>query len=94
MAKEALIGAANGLAIGLAIAVVTLAIGEDARLGLLVFLAMTFNVFVAGSAGAFIPIVLEKIGVDPAVASSVFVTTLTDIAGFAFLLGLASFLLT
>jgi magnesium transporter len=93
VAKEALIGATNGLAVGLAIALVTLAVGEDPRLGLLVFLAMTFNVFVAGTAGAFIPIVLEKIGVDPAVASSVFVTSLTDIAGFAFLLGLASYLI-
>ncbi len=93
VAKEALIGATNGLAVGLAIALVTLAVGEDPRLGLLVFLAMTFNVFVAGTAGAFIPIVLEKIGVDPAIASSVFVTSLTDIAGFAFLLGLASYLI-
>lgn len=93
VAKEALIGAANGLAVGIAIALVTLAVGEDPRLGLLVFLAMTFNVFVAGSAGAFIPIVLEKVGIDPAIASSVFVTTLTDIVGFAFLLGLASVLL-
>ena len=54
---------------------------------------MSFNAFVAGTAGAFIPIVLEKVGVDPAIASSVFVTTLTDIVGFAFLLGLAGILL-
>jgi magnesium transporter len=93
VAKEALIGATNGLAVGIAIALVTLAMGEDPRLGLLVFLAMSFNVFVAGTAGAFIPIVLEKVGVDPAIASSVFVTTLTDIVGFAFLLGLAGYLL-
>ena len=93
VAKEALIGATNGLAVGVAIALVTLAMGEDPRLGLLVFLAMTFNVFVAGTAGAFIPIVLVKAGIDPAIASSVFVTTLTDIVGFAFLLGLAGFLL-
>jgi len=93
VAKEALIGATNGLAVGIAIALVTLAMGEDPRLGLLVFLAMSFNVFVAGTAGAFIPIVLEKAGIDPAIASSVFVTTLTDIVGFAFLLGLAGFLL-
>ena len=93
VAKEALIGATNGLAVGLAIALVTLALGQDPRLGLLVFIAMSFNIFLAGFAGAFIPIVLEKIGVDPAIASSVFVTTLTDIAGFAFLLGLAGYLL-
>ena len=93
IAKEGLIGATNGLAVGLGIALVTLAFGEGTRLALLVFLAMVFNVFIAGSAGAFIPILLEKLNVDPAIASSVFVTTLTDIAGFAFLLGLASWLL-
>ena len=93
VAKEALIGATNGVAVGVAIALVTLAMGEDPRLGLLVFLAMSFNVFVAGTAGAFIPILLEKAGIDPAIASSVFVTTLTDIVGFAFLLGLAGYLL-
>jgi len=93
VAKESMIGATNGLAIGLAIAIVTLAVGQDPRLGLLVFLAMSGNVIVAGFAGAFIPILLEKLGADPAVASSVFVTTLTDICGFALLLGLAGWLL-
>ena len=45
---------------------------------------------VAGFAGAFVPIVLERVGVDPAVASSIFVTTFTDMVGFLLLLGLAS----
>jgi magnesium transporter len=48
---------------------------------------------VAGFAGAFIPIVLERRGVDPAVASSIFVTTFTDVCGFFFLLWLAANLL-
>ena len=93
IAKEGLIGATNGLMVGMGIALITMAFGQGPRLGLLVFLAMTFNVFIAGSAGAFIPILLEKFDVDPAIASSVFVTTLTDIAGFAFLLGLAGWFL-
>ncbi len=62
-------------------------------LGLVVLLAMWGNLVVASFAGAFVPILLERFGVDPAVASSVFVTTFTDLAGFFLLLGLASALL-
>jgi hypothetical protein len=67
--------------------------GEGPRLGLVVFLAMVGNLMVAGFAGAFIPILLERSGVDPAVASSIFVTTFTDVCGFLLLLGLAGMLL-
>jgi magnesium transporter len=62
-------------------------------LGLVVFMAMAVNLLVAGFAGAFIPIVLERLGVDPAIASSIFVTTFTDTFGFLLLLGLAGWLL-
>ena len=48
------------------------------------------NLIIASFAGAVVPIVLERTGADPAVASSVFVTTFTDLAGFFLLLGLAS----
>ena len=51
------------------------------------------NLLVAGFAGAFIPVVLERFGVDPAIASSIFVTTFTDVCGFLLLLGLAGWLL-
>jgi magnesium transporter len=54
---------------------------------------MTGNLLVAGFAGAFIPILLERKGVDPAVASSIFVTTFTDVCGFLLLLGLAGWVL-
>jgi len=91
--KETLVGAVNGLVVGVAVAVVTLALGEGGRLGLLVFIAMTGNVLIAGCAGAFIPILLQRVGVDPAIASSVFVTTITDIFGFLLLLGLAGIVL-
>ena len=66
---------------------------RGARLGLVVFLAMSGNLLVAGFAGAFIPVVLERFGVDPAIASSIFVTTFTDVCGFLLLLGLAGWLL-
>ena len=87
--KELAIGVVNGLAIGLTVGVVAAVTGQGARLGLVVFLAMTANLVVAGFAGAFIPLLLQRLRVDPAIASSVFVTTLTDMCGFALLLGLA-----
>ena len=58
-------------------------------LGLVVFLAMMGNLLVAGAAGRFIPLVLERLRIDPAVASSIFVTTFTDVCGFLLVLVLA-----
>jgi magnesium transporter len=91
--KELLVGIINGLAMGLVVGMIASFMGEGPRLGLVVFLAMVGNLMVAGFAGAFIPILLERMGVDPAVASSIFVTTFTDVCGFLLLLGLAGWLL-
>ncbi|HZI74210.1 MAG TPA: magnesium transporter, partial [Gemmatimonadales bacterium] len=91
--KEILVGIINGLAMGVVVGIVASLMGEGPKLGLVVFLAMVGNLMVAGFAGAFIPILLERFGVDPAVASSIFVTTFTDVCGFLLLLGLAGLLL-
>ncbi len=89
--KEVAVGLINGAVIGLVAAGVGYMLGErDVYLGLVVMLAMWLNLAVAGFAGAFVPVALEKLGFDPAVASSSFTTALTDILGFFFLLGLAS----
>jgi len=93
LGKEVLVGLINGFANGLVVALVAVLLGEGPKLGLVVFLAMTGNLLVAGFAGAFIPILLERKGVDPAVASSIFVTTFTDVCGFLLLLGLAGWVL-
>ena len=85
--KEVLVGVTNGLAVGVVVGLVAALLGEHPMLGLVVFMAMTVNLLVAGFAGAFIPIVLERFGVDPAIASSIFVTTFTDTFGFLLLLG-------
>jgi magnesium transporter len=90
--KEVLVGMTNGLAIGVVVGGVAALLGERNILGLVVFLAMTGNLLVAGFAGAFIPILLERSGIDPAIASSIFVTTFTDVFGFLLLLGLAGWL--
>jgi magnesium transporter len=91
--KEIVVGIINGLVMGLTVGAVAALIGQGARLGLVVFLAMTGNLMVAGFAGAFIPLMLERFGIDPAIASSIFVTTFTDVCGFLLLLGLAGMLL-
>jgi magnesium transporter len=93
VAKELTVGLLNGVVIGSIAAVAGLLLVSDARFGLVVMLAMWGNLVVASTVGGFIPIFLESIGVDPAVASSVFVTTLTDLAGFFLLLALATSLL-
>ena len=91
--KELTVGVINGLALGFAVGTVAIVTGQGPRLGLVVFLAMALNQGVAGFAGAFIPLMLQRLGIDPAVASSVFVTAFTDMCGFALLLGLAGSLL-
>lgn len=91
--KELLVGLGNGFAIGLAVALAAVLLDRSWLLGVVVLAAMWLNLVVAGFAGAFVPIILERQGVDPAVASSIFVTTFTDLVGFLLLLGLATALL-
>ena len=91
--KEILVGIINGIAIGIVVAGVSVLLGESWRMGMVVFLAMSGNLFVAGFAGSSIPVLLERLGIDPAVASSIFVTTFTDVCGFGLLLGLATAIL-
>jgi magnesium transporter len=62
-------------------------------LGFVIFLAMTGNLVIAGITGSSIPLVLKRVGIDPAIASSIIITTFTDVFGFLLLLGLASKLL-
>jgi magnesium transporter len=59
-------------------------------LGLIIGLAMTGNLIAAGLAGAFVPIILKRLKIDPALASGVIVTAITDMVGFALFLGLAT----
>jgi magnesium transporter len=95
--KEIQVALFNGGAIGLIVAgasgMLALAMGVDARLGLVVLLAMWGNIAMAGFAGSFIPTLLDRVGQDPAVASTVFLTALTDLTGFLLLLGLATIIL-
>jgi magnesium transporter len=95
--KELLVALLNGGVIGVVVATAAAALasvmGADPRLGLVVLLAMWGNIAMAGFAGSFIPTFLDRRGQDPAVASTVFLTALTDMTGFLLLLGLATVLL-
>jgi magnesium transporter len=88
--KELLVGLANGAAMGLLCgATVGLWTGQWVLAGIL-FAAMCVNLVIAGVAGGVVPLLLERLGFDPAVASSIFVTTCTDVGGFFSFLGLAT----
>jgi magnesium transporter len=88
--KEAMVGIGNGLALGLVAALVAWATRGDPVLGVVLGTAMVINMFVAATAGVLIPLGLRAANVDPALASSVFITTMTDVFGFLSFLGLAT----
>jgi magnesium transporter len=88
--KEIVVGIGNGFANGILAAAVVWAFRADPMIGPLLFLAMVFTLFVAAMAGTLIPLGLKAAGVDPALASTVFITTFTDVAGLASFLGLAT----
>jgi len=88
--KEGLIGLGNGLALGAVAGLGAWWLAGDPILGLILGLAMILNMGVAAIAGTLIPLGLRALGVDPALASSVFITTLTDVFGFLSFLGLAA----
>lgn len=88
--KEFSVGLINGAVNGLIVLVVALFYDKNPTLGLVLFLAMTGNLVVAGLTGSGIPLILKRIGIDPAVASSIIITTFTDCIGFLLPLWLAS----
>lgn len=88
--KELLIGSINGVLFAILAGGVTWLWFESLSLGLVIAAAMIINMVVAGLSGTIIPLGLERVGVDPAIASSVFLTTVTDVIGFFAFLGLAA----
>jgi magnesium transporter len=91
--KETLVGLLNGFCFAVIVAVVTYIWFGDGLLAGVIAAAMIMNMIVAGLFGIGIPIVLDKINIDPALASSVFLTTVTDVVGFFAFLGLAAIFL-
>ena len=90
LVKEAVVGVGNGVVLGLIAALVAWGTRGNPVLGLVLCAAMIINMFVAATAGTLVPLGLRAANVDPALASSVFITTLTDVFGFFSFLGLAT----
>lgn len=93
LTKEFVLGLLNGLMFGVTVGIIGFIWKGSFLLGVIVFLAMFLNMIAAAAAGVMIPVMLRAFKVDPALSSSIFLTTVTDVAGFFFFLGLASFLL-
>jgi magnesium transporter len=99
MSKEALLGFANGTVTGIlcGIAMYLFALSQSSphatTLALVVTLAMIGSCAISGVSGAFVPLVLKRMGADPATASSIIVTTATDVASMGLLLGLAALMI-
>ncbi|MCI6276672.1 MAG: magnesium transporter [Clostridium sp.] len=88
--KELLVGLTTGVVIGFIIAILGLIWEGNVVFGVVIGVAMVLNMMVATMAGYIVPVILKKLKVDPALASAVFVTTVTDVLGFFFFLGLAT----
>jgi len=89
MIRETLVGILTGIAIGLITAAVALLWQKNPMLGVVVAMALIINHTLASITGAGIPMLMKKLGFDPAQSATIFATTVTDIAGFFSLLGLA-----
>jgi magnesium transporter len=92
--REIILGVLHGLLLGLAVGIIAYVWKGNFVLGVVLSLAMLGNMLIAGFTGAGVPLLLNKLKVDPAVASAVIVTTCTDVFGFLLFLGLAALLVT
>ena len=88
--KETFVGGINGFIFALIIGLLSAYWFEDTLLGFVIALAMILNLIIAGLAGTLIPLTLNKFNIDPALASGVILTTITDVFGFLSFLGLAT----
>jgi len=91
--KEVLISLINGVVYAVAMGVIAYLWFQMPMLGVVIGMAMVVNLLSAGFFGAVIPLTLKKFGVDPAIGSTVLLTTVTDIVGFFSFLGLATIIL-
>ena len=93
IARSLVIGLVNGVAIGALSGAIAAVFAHQARIGLVIGLAALVNLIVANVAGSGIPVLLQKLGQDPAVASNIFMTMITDMVGFGGFLAIATLML-
>jgi magnesium transporter len=86
-------GLANGLINGFLVALVVLIVNRDAKIALILALAMVVNLLVAATFGTMVPLIMSKLKKDPAASATIFITTATDVLGFLVFLGLATLIL-
>jgi magnesium transporter len=91
--KETFVGGINGIIFAILIGFLSSYWFGDNLLGCVIAMAMILNLIIAGLAGIVIPLTLNKLNIDPALASGVILTTITDVFGFLSFLGLASIVL-
>ena len=91
--RELVVGMLNGAAFAVVMGLVALLWFGSPLIGLVIAFAMVVNLVVAALAGVLVPVTMEKLGVDPALAAGTFVTTVTDVVGFFAFLGVASLVL-
>ena len=91
LVKEFLIGILNGIIFAIITAIIVQIWFKEFNLSLLIAVSMVLNMIVAGLFGILVPVSLKKLNIDPALASSVFVTTITDVIGFLSFLGIGSY---
>ncbi|MCR3923326.1 MAG: magnesium transporter, partial [Firmicutes bacterium] len=87
--KEALLGVVNGAVMGFAAGTILFWRYGNPYLGMIIFLAMVGNLIIASVFGFMTPLLLKRLGIDPAIASTIFLTAATDVFGFFLFLGLA-----
>lgn len=88
--RELIVGALNGLLWALVVALVAVLWFQDMTVGIVIALAIVINLLAGAMAGTLLPMVLKSVGIDPALAGSVLLTTITDVVGFFAFLGLAT----
>jgi magnesium transporter len=86
-------GLINGIINGILVALVVMILNHDVKIGIILALAMIINLLVAGFFGTLVPLIMQKLGKDPATSATIFITTATDILGFMAFLGLATLIL-
>ncbi|MCD6528249.1 magnesium transporter [bacterium] len=91
--NETIAGAANGIINGIIVAATAMIFNKNPLLGLIVASAMVINLIIAGLFGVIVPLIMKRLGKDPASSATIFITTATDVCGFFSLLGLATLIL-
>ena len=93
MYKEVIVGLFNGIGWALIVAVIAILWFDNISLGLVIAAAIIINLVIAAFSGVAVPLIMRKVNIDPAIAGSVVITTITDIVGLFAFLGLATIFL-